>query len=80
MPPALRATVGQPDTERQLEAINQTIRDRLQNDGELFVSHAVLGGRTVLRACIVNFHTTQADVDAVPEIVARVGRTVAGAQ
>jgi hypothetical protein len=30
----------------------------------------------VLRACIVNFHTTRADVEAVPEIVARVGRVV----
>jgi hypothetical protein len=27
----------------------------------------------VLRACIVNFHTTAADAEAVPEIVARVG-------
>jgi aromatic-L-amino-acid decarboxylase len=80
VPPALRASVGQPDTERQLDTINQAIRDRLQHEGELFVSHAVLGGRTVLRACIVNFHTTQADVEAVPEIVARVGRIVAGAQ
>jgi hypothetical protein len=29
-----------------------------------------------LRACIVNFHTTQADVEAVPEIIARIGRAV----
>ena len=29
--------------------------------------------RFVLRACIVNFHTTAADVEAVPEIVGRVG-------
>jgi len=36
----------------------------------------VVGGRYVLRACIVNFHTTQADVEAVPDIVARVGREV----
>ena len=30
----------------------------------------------MLRACIVNFHTDRADVEAVPEIVARIGRTV----
>jgi len=30
----------------------------------------------VLRACIVNFHTGEADVDALPEIVARLGRAV----
>jgi hypothetical protein len=34
----------------------------------------VVRGRYVLRACIVNFNTTAADVDALPEIVARLGR------
>jgi hypothetical protein len=28
----------------------------------------------VLRACIVNFRTAEADVDALPEIVVRLGR------
>jgi hypothetical protein len=30
----------------------------------------------VLRACIVNFRTTDADAAAVPDIVARVGRAL----
>jgi hypothetical protein len=42
----------------------------------VFVSNAVIGGRYVLRACIVNFHTTLADVEAVPAIVVRLGRKV----
>jgi len=42
----------------------------------VFVSNAVIDGRYALRACIVNFHTTRGDVDAVPEIVARAGRGV----
>ena len=50
--------------------------DALQRGGELFVSNAVVGGRYLLRACIVNFHTTRADVEAVPEIVARTGRAI----
>jgi glutamate/tyrosine decarboxylase-like PLP-dependent enzyme len=32
--------------------------------------------RYVLRACIVNFHTAQADVEAVPDVVARIGRAI----
>ena len=36
----------------------------LQRGGEIFVSNAVIGGRYALRACIVNFHTTAADVEA----------------
>ena len=35
------------------------------------MSNAVIDGRYVLRACIVNFHTEQADVEALPEIVVR---------
>ncbi len=64
-----------PSTAR-LDALNRELLDRLQRGGELFVSNAVVGGRYVLRACIVNFHTTLADVEAVPGIVVRVGRAV----
>jgi hypothetical protein len=43
---------------------------------ELFLSNAVGGGRYALRACIVNFHTSERDVDAVPETVVRTARAV----
>ena len=76
VPPAVRPSVGKPDTEKYLDALNREVLDRLQRGGEAFVSNAVIAGRYVLRACIVNFHTTRADVEALPEIVARVGRTV----
>jgi aromatic-L-amino-acid decarboxylase len=68
--------MGEPSVERHLEALNRELLDRLQRGGETFVSNAVVSGRYVLRACIVNFHTAQGDVEAVPEIVARIGRTV----
>jgi glutamate/tyrosine decarboxylase-like PLP-dependent enzyme len=77
VPLDVRSSVGKPDTEHYLDALNREVLDRLQRGGEAFVSNAVIGGRYVLRACIVNFHTTRADVEALPEIVARVGRTVA---
>src|SRR5438132_7773228 len=64
------------ERERQIDAINRELLDRLQRGGEVFVSNAVIRGRYVLRACIVNFHTTLADVEALPGIVARVGRDV----
>ena len=54
----------------------QTLLDRLQRRGEVFVSNAVVRGRYLLRACIVNFHTTRTDVEALPEIVATLGRTI----
>jgi len=76
VPRAFRATIGQPETEQQLDALNRNLLDALQQSGEIFVSHAVVASRFVLRACIVNFNTTKADVEAVPAIVARVGRAV----
>jgi glutamate/tyrosine decarboxylase-like PLP-dependent enzyme len=76
VPLDLRANMGEQAVERHLDALNRELLDRLQRGGEAFVSNAVVGGRYVLRACIVNFHTTRADVEAVPEIVVRVGRKV----
>lgn len=66
------ATAG--SREEYLNELNQDIQARLERDGEAFVSNAVVGGRYLLRACIVNFNTTAGDVDVLPEIVARVGR------
>ena len=76
VPADLRSRVGEPAVERHLDALNRELLDRLQRGGEVFVSNAVVDGRYVLRACIVNFHTTRADVEAVPEIVVRVGREI----
>jgi aromatic-L-amino-acid/L-tryptophan decarboxylase len=76
VPADLRRTAGEQWVERHLDALNRQLLDRLQRGGEAFVSNAVIGGRYALRACIVNFHTTRADVGALPEIVARVGRSI----
>ena len=61
---------------RYLDTLNRELLDRLQRGGETFASNAVVDGHYVLRACIVNFHTVSADVEAVPAIVARIGRAV----
>ena len=74
VPREVRTQPGSAETERYLDALNRELLDRLQRGGEAFVSNAVVGGRYVLRACIVNFHTSRADVEALPGIVARVGR------
>ncbi len=76
VPRDLQATVPGEELERHLDALNRELLDRLQRGGEVFVSNAIIGGRYALRACIVNFHTDLVDVEALPEIVARVGRRV----
>jgi glutamate/tyrosine decarboxylase-like PLP-dependent enzyme len=67
---------GAAAAEPYLNALNETLLARLKLGGEIFVTNAVLDGRFLLRACIVNFRTTDADVAAIPTIVARAGRAV----
>jgi aromatic-L-amino-acid/L-tryptophan decarboxylase len=76
VPADLRARVGEAEAEAHLDALNRALLDRLQHDGDVFVSNAVVARRYLLRACIVNFHTTRADVEAVPAIVVRAGREI----
>ena len=76
VPLDLRAQLQDTAVERHLDALNRELLDRLQRGGETFVSNAVVDDHYVLRACIVNFHTVTADVEAVPAIVARMGRVV----
>jgi aromatic-L-amino-acid/L-tryptophan decarboxylase len=73
VPRDIRANVGDAAVERDLDVLNRRLLDRLQRGGEAFVSNAVIGNRYVLRACIVNFHTTHADVEATLDVVVRIG-------
>jgi glutamate/tyrosine decarboxylase-like PLP-dependent enzyme len=69
-------TLAGPEREQFLNELNSALVTRLQADGQMFVSNAVINGAYVLRACIVNFHTAQADVEEVPDLVVRAGRAV----
>ena len=69
-------TPGTPEVEGYLNSLNEALLRRLKTGGELFVTNAVLDGRFVLRACIVNFRTTLADAESIPARVAREGRSL----
>ncbi len=71
-----RPTDADPDRDdwrEYLDALNERLVRSLQKGGETYVSHALVDGARYLRACIVNFRTRVADVEALPEIVARRG-------
>ena len=59
-----------------LNDLNETLLRRLNASGEVYLSNAVIDGTFALRACIVNFRTSRADVEAVPGIVVRHGLEV----
>lgn len=78
VPPGLASSGKSAEEQLQyLNDLNAALLTRLQENGALYLSNAVIDGRFALRACIVNFRTSAADVDAVPEIVVREGRALA---
>jgi glutamate/tyrosine decarboxylase-like PLP-dependent enzyme len=56
-----------------LNELNERVMTELQMDGRAYVSNAIIRGRFVLRACIVNFRTEAKDVEAVLEVAAELG-------
>jgi aromatic-L-amino-acid decarboxylase len=78
VPADLRTRCDDEAVASYLDSLNRALLDAIQHGGETFVSNAVIGGRYVLRACIVNFHTGLADVEALPAIAVRVGREIDG--
>lgn len=76
VPADLRPEIGTERCEAYLNRLNQELLERIQRSGEAFVSNAVIRGCYALRACIVNFNTSAADMEALPGIVQRLGREV----
>ena len=76
VPSGLRSQIGSPHVEKRLDEINQALLTRVEKSGEAFLSNAVVNGKFVLRACIVNFRTSLADIEALPTLLARLGQEV----
>ena len=74
LPPDLRIEPGA--HVEYLNGLNRELLARLQVGGEAFVSHTTIHGAFVLRACIVNFHAVADDLDALVDLVARLGAEV----
>jgi glutamate/tyrosine decarboxylase-like PLP-dependent enzyme len=56
------------DDEAVLERINVDIADRIERGGDVFLSTGRVRGRYVLRLCILNHSTTEAEVDRALEL------------
>jgi glutamate/tyrosine decarboxylase-like PLP-dependent enzyme len=65
-----------PDVEPYLHQLNEQLLTRVEQSGEAFLSNAMVNGRFALRACIVNFRTSLADIEALPDVLVRHGREV----
>jgi len=63
-------------SEEYINDLNEKLLNRLQQGGEVFLSNAVVSGKYCLRACIVNFRTSEKDIPEVIEIIVKEGRTM----
>ena len=61
-----------------LNELNARIATSLRLSGKAFVSNAHIGDRYLLRACIVNFRTTLADVELLPKLIVQLGQEIDG--
>ncbi len=63
--------------EANLNKLNELLLNDLQRNGEVFLSNAVIDDKYCLRACVVNFRTSERDIEDIVEIIVRNGRKVA---
>lgn len=76
VPPEIRAELGTEETEEYLNELNRRLLEAIEKSGEAFMSNAVVAGKYALRFCIVNFRTSAGDIEAMPQLVADLGRGI----
>ncbi len=76
VPQELRAELGSEQKEEYLNELNRRLLEAIEKSGEAFVSNAVIAGKYALRFCIVNFRASTGDIEAMPHLVARLGRRI----
>jgi aromatic-L-amino-acid/L-tryptophan decarboxylase len=62
--------------EAYLNKLNDALLNKLQHGGEAFLSNALVSGKFCLRACIVNFRTTEKDIEEIVDVIVREGRLI----
>jgi glutamate/tyrosine decarboxylase-like PLP-dependent enzyme len=64
--------------EDALDELNRRLGDAIVKDGRVYAGTTTYDGRVALRPAIVNWRTTERDVDALVEVVIELGTKVAG--
>jgi aromatic-L-amino-acid decarboxylase len=71
-PPSLRGN------DEQLNVLNKRVMEHVQASGAAFLTQTMLAGRFALRACVLHYATTEADVAALVDVVRQTGARLAG--
>jgi aromatic-L-amino-acid/L-tryptophan decarboxylase len=62
----------------RLDVINKLLVERIQAEGRAFVTGTVLGDRYALHACVLHYGTSEADVDALIDVIRQTGARLTG--
>lgn len=65
------------DRDLDLDALNETVNERINGAGEFFFTPTRLEGRYAQRACILHYATSEADIDLLVRRVRQVGEETA---
>jgi glutamate/tyrosine decarboxylase-like PLP-dependent enzyme len=76
VPEELRAELASDRTQRYLNELNRRLLEAVEKSGQAFISNAVIDGKYALRFCIVNFRASTGDIEAMPHLVANLGRRI----
>ena len=63
------------DHQDYLNDLNKKILQEVQQSGEAFISNAMINGKYLLRACLVNFRTREEDLDILLDLISKIGKT-----
>jgi len=72
--PIRHVPAGCPDSDRHNEALCRA----MQHDGRVYISPAIIDGRTWLRPCFTNFRTTEEDVRVTMHVAEEIGTGICG--
>jgi glutamate/tyrosine decarboxylase-like PLP-dependent enzyme len=76
VPTDLRERRHDKETGEYLNELNTALLAKLQEDGTVYLSNAVIGPVFALRACIVNFRTTSKDIEMLVDATLAAGRSL----
>jgi len=71
---------GAQEDDGALDALNQALVEAVQAGGETFLTATVVRGRFALRACVLHYDTTEADIRTLVDTVRRAGARLAAAR
>ena len=71
---------GAQEDDGALDALNKALVEAVQAGGETFLTATVVRGRFALRACVLHYDTTEADIRTLVDTVRRAGARLAAAR